>query len=35
MNTLSIAVEALPLELHRNFTLIRQLDEGAQGTNLF
>ncbi|KAG2217848.1 hypothetical protein INT45_008145 [Circinella minor] len=26
----SDTIEALPLELHRNFTLIRQLDEGAQ-----
>lgn len=26
-----LATEALPLELHRNYTLIRQLDESAEG----
>lgn len=30
-----IATEALPLELHRNYTLIRQLDESAEGEITF
>lgn len=28
----TLVIEALPLEIQRNFTLIRELDSDAQGT---